>query len=144
FSFYYPDNLDALEAAGAELLGFDPTTAATLPAGADGLYVGGGFPEVFVDRLADNAPLLLDVRRRVTDGLVTWAECGGLLWLARSLDGLPLSGVVPAVGRMTDRLTLGYRRARVLGPTPLAERGAWLRGHEFHRSEEHTSELSHS
>ena len=65
---------------------------------------------------------------------MTWAECGGLLWLARSLDGLPLSGVVPAVGRMTDRLTLGYRRARVLVPTPLAGPDARLRGHEFHYS----------
>ena len=74
-----------------------------------------------------DTPLLGDVRRRVTDGMVTWAECGGLLWLARSLDGLPLSGVVPAVGRMTDRLTLGYRRARVLVPTPLAGPGVILK-----------------
>jgi len=70
----------------------------------------------------------------VATGLITWAECGGLLWLARSLDGRPLSGVVPAVGRMTDRLTLGYRRARVRVPTPLAGPGAELRGHEFHYS----------
>jgi cobyrinic acid a,c-diamide synthase len=66
--------------------------------------------------------------------LVTWAECGGLLWLARSLDERPLSGVVPAVGHMTDRLTLGYRRARVRVATPVANAGAELRGHEFHYS----------
>ena len=134
FSFAYPDNLERLEEAGAELVPFDPAGDAALPEGVDALYAGGGFPEIFLEALAANTPLLADVRRRVANGLVTWAECGGLLWLARSLDGRPLSGVVPAVGRMTDRLTLGYRRARVLVPTPLAGPGAELRGHEFHYS----------
>ncbi|HWC37248.1 MAG TPA: cobyrinate a,c-diamide synthase, partial [Acidimicrobiales bacterium] len=109
FSFAYPDNLEQLEQAGAELVAVDPATDAALPDGVDALYAGGGFPEVFLETLAANTPLLADVRRRVADGLVTWAECGGLLWLARSLDGRPLAGVVPALGRMTDRLTLGYR-----------------------------------
>jgi cobyrinic acid a,c-diamide synthase len=134
FSFAYPDNLERLDEAGAELVPFDPAGDPALPEDVDGLYAGGGFPEIFLEALAANTPLLADVRNRVADGLVTWAECGGLLWLARSLDGRPLSGVVPAVGRMTDRLTLGYRRARVRVPTPLAEPGAELRGHEFHYS----------
>jgi cobyrinic acid a,c-diamide synthase len=134
FSFAYPDNLERLEEAGAELIAFDPAVDAGLPDGIDALYAGGGFPEVFLETLAANTPLLADVRRRVTDGLVTWAECGGLLWLARSLDGRPLAGVVPAMGRMTDQLTLGYRRARVVEPTPIAGPGAVLRGHEFHYS----------
>jgi cobyrinic acid a,c-diamide synthase len=134
FSFAYPDNLERLEEAGAELIPFDPAVDEELPAGTNALYAGGGFPEVFLEALASNTPMLVDVRQRAADGLVTWAECGGLLWLARSLDGRPLSGVVPAVGHMTDRLTLGYRRARVRVPTPLAERGAELRGHEFHYS----------
>jgi cobyrinic acid a,c-diamide synthase len=134
FSFSYPDNLERLEEAGAELVPFDPARAEALPDRVDALYAGGGFPEVFLEALAANTPLLADVRRRVAGGLVTWAECGGLLWLARSLDGRPLSGVVPAVGHMTDRLTLGYRRARVRVASPLAERGAELRGHEFHYS----------
>ncbi|HEX2043544.1 MAG TPA: hypothetical protein VHF24_12990, partial [Acidimicrobiales bacterium] len=74
------------------------------------------------------------VRRRRVGGLVTWAECGGLLWLARSLDGHALAGVLPADGRMTDRLTLGYRRARLRRDSPLGPAGTELRGHEFHYS----------
>jgi cobyrinic acid a,c-diamide synthase len=135
FSFAYPDNLERLEEAGAELVLFDPARDAALPDRIDALYAGGGFPEIFLESLAANSPLLADVRRRVTNGLVTWAECGGLLWLSRSLDERPLAGVVPAAGRMTDRLTLGYRRARVRVPTPVAGPGAELRGHEFHYSE---------
>ncbi|HEY1635892.1 MAG TPA: cobyrinate a,c-diamide synthase [Acidimicrobiales bacterium] len=134
FSFSYPDNIERLEEAGAEVVPFDPADDATLPHDVDALYAGGGFPEVFLEALAANSPMVDDVRRRVAGGLVTWAECGGLLWLARSLDGRPLSGVVPAVGRMTDRLTLGYRRARTRVASPLAEPGAELRGHEFHYS----------
>jgi cobyrinic acid a,c-diamide synthase len=134
FSFSYPDNLERLQEAGAEVVPFDPAGDAALPDDVDALYAGGGFPEIFLESLAANAPLLADVRRRVASGLVTWAECGGLLWLARSLDGRPLSGVVPAVGHMTDRLTLGYRRARVRVASPLAEPGTELRGHEFHYS----------
>jgi cobyrinic acid a,c-diamide synthase len=134
FSFTYPDNLELLAGAGAELLAFDPLVDARLPAGVTGLYAGGGFPEVFAAGLADNRPLLDDVRARVGAGLVTWAECGGLLWLTRSLDGHRLAGVLAAHGRMTDRLTLGYRRASVRTDSPLGPVGTELRGHEFHYS----------
>lgn len=134
FSFAYPDNAEALEQAGAELVPFDPTADPALPEGATALVAGGGFPEVFVDALADNAPLLADVARRVRAGLVTWAECGGLLWLSRSLDGRPLCGAVAADARMTKRLSLGYRTAEVRADCPLAPAGAVLRGHEFHYS----------
>ncbi len=134
FSFAYPDNLELLAEAGAELVPFDPLVDPRLPAGATGLYAGGGFPEVFAAGLAANGALLADVRRRVAGGLVTWAECGGLLWLARSLDGHTLAGVLPADGHMTDRLTLGYRRARVRAASPLGPAGTELRGHEFHYS----------
>ena len=134
FSFTYPDNLDALTAAGAELVPFDPCVDAGLPPGCTALIAGGGFPEVFAGALADNTALLDDVRRRVTDGLVVWAECGGLLWLATSLDGRPMAGVVDAGAVMTKRLTLGYRAARTLVETPLGPVGTLLRGHEFHYS----------
>ena len=134
FSFTYPDNLELLAEAGAELVPFDPLADDRLPDGATGLYAGGGFPEVFAAGLAANRPLLADVRAKVDDGLVTWAECGGLLWLSRSLDDHPLAGVVPATGRMTDRLTLGYRRARLRVPSPVGPAGTELRGHEFHYS----------
>ena len=134
FSFTYPDNLELLAQAGAELVAFDPVTDPRLPEGATGLYAGGGFPEIFAEGLAANRPLLADVRAKVDAGLVTWAECGGLLWLARSLDGHALAGALPAEARMTDRLTLGYRRARVRTPSPLGPAGTDLRGHEFHYS----------
>src|SRR5437016_4365402 len=75
FSFCYPDNLELLDQAGAEIVPFDPLHDAALPDAVDALYAGGGFPEVFVEALADNRPLLADVRERVCRGLVTWAEC---------------------------------------------------------------------
>ena len=134
FSFTYPDNLELLEQAGAELVPFDPRAEAALPAAVDAVYAGGGFPEVFVEELASNRPLLADVRNRMEDGLVAWVECGGLLWLSRSLDGHGLCGALDAEGRMSDRLTLGYRRAHTDVDTPLAPAGAELRGHEFHYS----------
>jgi len=134
FSFTYPDNLELLVQAGADVVVFDPLGDSALPRRATGVYAGGGFPEVFAAGLAANRPLLEDVRRRVGDGLVTWAECGGLLWLSRSLDGHALAGAVAADGRMTDRLTLGYRRACVRVASPLGPAGTELRGHEFHYS----------
>jgi len=136
FGFVYPDNLEALRDAGAELVPFDPTLDRHLPEPGhlDGLYLAGGFPEVFAPRLAENQPLLRDVAHRVGAGLVTWAECGGLLWLSRSLDGHPLVGAVPAEATMTTRLTLGYRRAVLRRSSPLGPVGTRLLGHEFHYS----------
>lgn len=134
FSFTYPDNLERLTEAGAELVPVDPAVDRTLPEGTTGLVVGGGFPEVYVEALAANRPLLAEVGRRVRAGLVTWAECGGLLWLARSLDGQPMCAAVDATGTMTHHLTLGYRTATVTVDTPVAPAGTTLRGHEFHYS----------
>lgn len=131
FPFVYQDNLEALAAAGAELLPFDPLTAPSLPEDCDALYAGGGFPEVIADGLAANVALLKDVRTRNT---VVWAECGGALWLSRSLDGHPMAGLIPADATMTEQLTLGYRVASCREGHPLAPAGAELRGHEFHYS----------
>lgn len=133
FSFCYPDNLEMLAAAGAELLAFDPRRD-PLPEGVTGLMAGGGFPEVFAAELSDNVSLLRDLRQRVTDGLVVWAECGGLLWLSKSLDDCKLAGILEADGTMTKRLHLGYRTARTLTDTPLGPTGTEFRGHEFHYS----------
>jgi cobyrinic acid a,c-diamide synthase len=134
FTFTYTDTLDALVAAGAEPVPFDPLRDEALPEGVDGLIAGGGFPEVYAGELATNRSMLDDVRRRVEAGLPTWAECGGLLWLCRSLDGRRMAGVVPADAEMTGRLTLGYRSATVAAPSPIGEPGAVVRGHEFHYS----------
>jgi cobyrinic acid a,c-diamide synthase len=134
FSFSYPDNLEALAAAGAELVELDPLTAERLPEGCRGLVAGGGFPEVFAEGLAANHPLLDDLRARVAGGLVVWAECGGLLWLARSLDDHAMAGVIDAEAAMTERLTLGYRTATTGVDSPLGPAALVLRGHEFHYS----------
>ena len=135
FSFNYPENLALLEQAGAELIPFDPLGESRLPEGVDGLIAGGGFPEVYAPRLAANQALLEDVRRRMRDGLVTWAECGGLLWLASSLDGHPMAGAIPCRATMTDRLTLGYRTATTTRASPLGPDGIVFKGHEFHYSQ---------
>ena len=134
FSFSYTDNLELLAEAGAEIVPFDPLHDAALPSGVSGLVVGGGFPEVYAAALADNVPLLADTRRRVTAGLVTWAECGGLLWMGRHLDRHPLCGVIEISARMTGRLTLGYRTATFRRSSPLGPAGTVVRGHEFHYS----------
>jgi len=134
FSFTYPDNLEMLQSAGAELVEFDPCTDDRLPDGCTGLMAGGGFPEIYVDALSDNAPLLADVRGRVDDGLVVWAECGGLVWLAQGLDGRRLTGAVDAHAAMGGRVTLGYREATTTADSPVGPAGTTLRGHEFHYS----------
>lgn len=134
FSFGYPDNIEALEAAGAEIVPFDPLHDRALPDGCDAVVAGGGFPEVYAEGLAANRPLLDQLRIKVERGLVVWAECGGLLWLADGLDGHAMAGVVAAEATMSDRLTLGYRTATTRVASPLGPPGTSLRGHEFHYS----------
>jgi cobyrinic acid a,c-diamide synthase len=134
FSFLYRENLELLEGAGAEVVTFDPTTEEDLPAGTDALYLGGGFPETYVEALSTNGRMRESVRAFAAGGRPVVAECGGLLYLVRELGGHPMCGVLHAEAAMTDRLTLGYREARALVDSPLAERGANVRGHEFHYS----------
>jgi cobyrinic acid a,c-diamide synthase len=134
FSFLYRENLELLEASGAEVVAFDPTSDETLPAGADALYLGGGFPETYAEDLSANVGMRAGVRGFAESGRPVVAECGGLLYLVRELDGHPMCGVLDATAGMTGRLTLGYREARALTDSPLAESGAEVRGHEFHYS----------
>lgn len=134
FTFAYQDNLDALDAAGAEVMPFDPLHDAALPDAVDGLLVGGGFPEVFGEQLSANEPLRRDAHARITAGLPTWAECGGLLWLAEELDGRPMVGAVPGRAHLGGRLHLGYRHAETTTDSVLGPVGTELRGHEFHYS----------
>jgi cobyrinic acid a,c-diamide synthase len=134
FTFTYTDTVEALAAGGAEVVPFDPLRDPALPEAVDGLVVGGGFPETFAAELAANRPLLDDAAARVGGGLATWAECGGLLWLADELDGHRMAGAIAAAGRMTDRLMLGYRTATTTGPSPVGPAGTTFTGHEFHYS----------
>jgi cobyrinic acid a,c-diamide synthase len=134
FSFVYRENLELLRGAGAETIFFDPTTEEDLPEGADALYLGGGFPETYAEALSENEPLREKVRAFARSGRPMAAECGGLLYLCRELDGKKMCGVLDAGARMTDRLSLGYREACSLADSPLTRRGDTLHGHEFHYS----------
>ncbi|MDQ1645783.1 MAG: cobyrinic acid a,c-diamide synthase [Cryptosporangiaceae bacterium] len=134
FSFSYAETAELLLAAGATVVPFDPLRDESLPEGASGLVVGGGFPEVYATDLAANERLRAAVHAAAAGGLAVAAECAGLLWLTRSLDGQPMCGVLAADARMTPQLTLGYRDAVALTDSPLAAEGTRVSGHEFHRT----------
>ncbi|WP_285568612.1 MULTISPECIES: cobyrinate a,c-diamide synthase [unclassified Streptomyces] len=134
FTFSYAEHSELLAAAGATVVPFDPLRDEALPEGTAGLVVGGGFPEVYAPELSANEPLRKAVAELVASGAPVAAECAGLLYLARSLDGLPMCGVLDAEARMSERLTLGYRDAVALSDSVLAVAGTRMRGHEFHRT----------
>ncbi|MCL6641021.1 MAG: cobyrinate a,c-diamide synthase [Candidatus Rokubacteria bacterium] len=138
FHFYYPENLARLRAAGAELVFWSPLHDGAVPA-VDGLYFGGGYPELHARTLAENHAVLEAVAQRAAAGLPIYAECGGLMYLARTLEdmqGVPhrMVGVLPGDVAMRPALTIGYREVRFTADTPLGPRGTVARGHEFHRS----------
>ncbi|RPF39890.1 cobyrinic acid a,c-diamide synthase [Streptomyces sp. Ag109_G2-6] len=134
FTFSYAEHAELLRAAGAEVVTFDPLRDEALPEGTSGLVIGGGFPEVYAPELSANEPLRAAVAAFAAAGGPVAAECAGLLYLARSLDGKPMCGVLDADARMSERLTLGYREAVAVSDSPLAAAGTRLRGHEFHRT----------
>jgi cobyrinic acid a,c-diamide synthase len=134
FTFSYAEHAELLTAAGAEVVVFDPLHDERLPEGTGGLVVGGGFPEVYAAGLSGNERLRGAVAELVGGGAPVAAECAGLLYLCRELDGLPMCGVLDADARMTERLTLGYRDAVAVSDSPLAAAGTRMRGHEFHRT----------
>ncbi|WP_053709785.1 cobyrinate a,c-diamide synthase [Streptomyces sp. NRRL B-3648] len=134
FTFSYAEHTELLAAAGAEVVPFDPLHDEQLPDGTAGLVVGGGFPEVYAAELSANEPLRRAVADLALSGAPVAAECAGLLYLCRELDGRPMCGVLDATARMTGRLTLGYRDAVAVGDSVLAAAGTRMRGHEFHRT----------
>ncbi|MEV0718003.1 cobyrinate a,c-diamide synthase [Asanoa sp. NPDC050611] len=134
FSFSYAETTELLAAAGAEVVTVDPLHDEALPPRTAALVVGGGFPEVYAAELSANEPLRAAVAALAAGGAPIAAECAGLLWLARSLDGAPMCGVLPAEAAMTGRLTLGYRDAVAISPSWLAPAGTRVTGHEFHRT----------
>ncbi|WP_328539471.1 cobyrinate a,c-diamide synthase [Streptomyces sp. NBC_00344] len=134
FTFSYAEHTELLTAAGAEVVTFDPLHDEQLPEGTGGLVIGGGFPEVYAPGLSANEPLRKAVAELAYSGAPIAAECAGLLYLSRSLDGQPMCGVLDAEARMSERLTLGYRDAVAVSDSSLALAGTRLRGHEFHRT----------
>ncbi|MFI1167824.1 cobyrinate a,c-diamide synthase [Streptomyces sp. NPDC020801] len=134
FTFSYAEHAELLAAAGAEVVPFDPLRDEQLPEGAGGLVVGGGFPEVYAEELSANEPLRRAVAVLASGGAPVAAECAGLLYLCRELDGRPMCGVLDVTARMSGRLTLGYRDAVAVSDSVLAAAGQRVRGHEFHRT----------
>ncbi|WP_037669523.1 cobyrinate a,c-diamide synthase [Streptomyces griseus] len=134
FTFSYAEHTELLTAAGAEVVTFDPLRDEALPEGTAGLVIGGGFPEVYAAELSANEPLRKAVAVLAESGAPIAAECAGLLYLCRELDGRPMCGVLDAGARMSERLTLGYRDAVAVSDSVLAVAGTRMRGHEFHRT----------
>jgi cobyrinic acid a,c-diamide synthase len=134
FTFGYTEQAELLEAAGARVAPFDPLTDEDLPAGTDGLILGGGFPEVHAAGLSANERLRDRVAALAGRGAPVAAECAGLLYLARTLDGQPMCGVLDITATMSPKLTLGYRRAVAVADSVLAQAGDVVHGHEFHRT----------
>ncbi|PWU44373.1 cobyrinic acid a,c-diamide synthase [Micromonospora globispora] len=131
FTFSYAETAELLTAAGADVVTVDPLRDPALPAGTRAVVIGGGFPEVHADALAGNTGLRAGLAD--FDGPIV-AECAGLLYLGRSLDGVPMCGRLDLTARMTGRLTLGYRDAVAATDSPLHPAGDPVRGHEFHRT----------
>jgi cobyrinic acid a,c-diamide synthase len=127
FTFCYAETPELLDAAGAEVVVVDPLRDEQLPAGTRGLVIGGGFPEIHASQLSANTRLRADVARLAASGAPISAECAGLLYLARTLDGSPMCDVLPVEGQLTSRLTLGYFDA-------VRSDGTRVTGHEFHRT----------
>ena len=140
FHFYYEDSLDLLRAWGADLLPFSPLEDATLPEGAQGVYIGGGFPELFAAELSANTSMLASLRDAARQGMPIYGECGGAMYLGKSLADREghthhMAGLVPLECSMTQaRLTLGYRTVTACRATVLQQQGERLPGHEFHWS----------
>ncbi|MGK7873563.1 MAG: cobyrinate a,c-diamide synthase [Xenococcaceae cyanobacterium] len=140
FNFYYQDNLDILEELGAQLIPWSPMEDKGLPEGIQGLYFGGGFPEIYGQQLADNKSARDAVRTAIQAGMPTYAECGGLMYLCEQLvdfggKAWQMVGVLPTTAIMSKALTLGYRQATALQDSLLLKAGEVVWGHEFHRSQ---------
>ncbi len=140
FSFYYEDNFDLLRDNGAEIVFFSPLSDASLPRDLDGLYLGGGYPELHAEALSRNTHMLTDVRAFAGEGKPVYAECGGMIYLGQSLallDGgnYAMAGVLPLQFEMTPRLVeFGYVDVTFIADCLLGSKGTKVRGHSFHCS----------
>jgi cobyrinic acid a,c-diamide synthase len=141
FCFYYPDNLDLLEGNGAQLAFFSPVADAAPPPDLDGIYIGGGYPELFAAQLAANESMRRTIRGFSRAGMPIYAECGGFMYLCSELQDqqggrFSMAGCFPFKTRMLPRLkALGYREVQLARKTIIGEKDAVIRGHEFHYSE---------
>ncbi|SJZ37283.1 cobyrinate a,c-diamide synthase [Selenihalanaerobacter shriftii] len=140
FNFYYEDNLELLESRGVKIEYFSPVNDERLPENIDGLYIGGGFPESFLEELSNNHSMRENIKKMIELGIPTYAECGGLMYLTEKIinfDGkeYEMVKVIPGVTAMQDRLqAMGYVKANVEVDNILLSKGQDIRGHEFHHS----------
>ncbi len=140
FHFYYEDNLRRLEESGAELVRFSPAFDSEPPR-ADGIYIGGGYPEALANELSSNRSMLAGIREFATGGGPIYAECGGLMYLCegiRTIDGRlwPMAGLIAGIAVMRDRLqAIGYVEVETRAPTLIGVAGLRFRGHQFRYSE---------
>ena len=138
FCFYYAENLEMLERQGAELVPFSPLEDAALPKNLDGLYIGGGYPELFTKRLSENKSFLASLRGAVENGIPLFAECGGFLYLQEKMPDekgnlYEMAGILPGVSHMESHLVrFGYLTLTAETDTLLTKKGESVRAHEFH------------
>jgi cobyrinic acid a,c-diamide synthase len=141
FCFYYQDNLDMLKDAGAEIVIFSPLHDEVLPDNLDGIYLGGGYPELYAAELSNNVSMRKAIRLFSQSGRPVYGECGGFMYLTSSITDTegrqhPMVGVYPVASRMQKRLRrLGYRQVEMQTDTLLGSKGSFCYGHEFHYSE---------
>jgi len=140
FNFYYQDNLDLLEELGANLIYFSPLEDRKLPHNIHGLYIGGGFPEVFAKELEDNKEMREEIRRKSLEGIPIYAECGGLMYLTKAITNFEgnrfeMVGVFNREASMTKRLQrFGYVYVNINKPCTISQGKDMVKAHEFHRS----------
>lgn len=141
FCFYYQDNLEILENSGAKIVEFSPIKDVRLPEDIDGIYFGGGYPEVFADGLSKNSSLLADIKKKSDEHMPIYGECGGFMFLCSTLSGMDDSQRYTMTGcfdfnvQMSKRLrSLGYREITLMQDTVIGRKGDVIRGHEFHYS----------
>ena len=141
FCFYYPDNIEILKKFGANIIEFSPIKDDRLPSGIDGIYFGGGYPEVFAKQLSQKTNLLREIKKNSINGMPIYGECGGFMYLCKHLTAMdqdqkhPMSGCFNFNVQMSKRLrSLGYREITLKHNTIIGKKGSVLRGHEFHYS----------
>ena len=139
FCFYYEENFDLLRKAGAEIVFFSPLNEKELPADVAGIYLGGGYPEIYASQLAANTSMKQAIKNAVEENIPLYAECGGLMFLTEYLFDLQgkkfeMLGILPGTTQMVPKLSMGYREITALKDTCLLPQGMVARGHEFHYS----------
>lgn len=139
FNFYYQDNFDILAKMGVEINFWSPLTDEKLPANIQGLYFGGGFPEIFAQQLNNNQNAIKALRESIKKGIPTYAECGGLMYLSEKIIDFEqksheMIGIIPTTTIMSKKLTLGYRKVLTLKDNCFTNKNTIFWGHEFHRS----------